>query len=215
LTASLVWLAIAWLAYALLHSILASFAVKDWVARRWPSAVPYYRLAFNIIAAVTALPLAWLLYAIPGEPLWRWSGTWWWLGNGLALAAVAGFFVSTRAYDMGEFLGLRQIREHDHATADRERFTLSFFHRYVRHPWYFFGLVIVWTRDMNRAYRMGRGIQAGRVWTNCYHHYPAHAAFGGYKKSGVGRENHKMMLDHYQQTKNMLVSYDINPLGFF
>ncbi len=73
----------------------------------------------------------------------------------------------------------------------------------------------LWTRDMNRAYRMGRGIQAGRVWTNCYHHYPAHAAFGGYKKSGIGRENHKMMLDHYQQTKNMLVSYDINPLGFF
>jgi aldehyde dehydrogenase len=73
----------------------------------------------------------------------------------------------------------------------------------------------VWTRDMNRAYRMGRGIQAGRVWTNCYHHYPAHAAFGGYKKSGIGRETHKMMLDHYQQTKNILVSYDINPLGFF
>ncbi|MDO6460000.1 aldehyde dehydrogenase family protein [Granulosicoccaceae sp. 1_MG-2023] len=73
----------------------------------------------------------------------------------------------------------------------------------------------VWTRDMNRSYRMGRGIQAGRVWTNCYHHYPAHAAFGGYKKSGVGRENHKMMLGHYQQTKNMLVSYDVNPMGFF
>ncbi|MEG3765411.1 aldehyde dehydrogenase family protein [Alteromonas sp. 14N.309.X.WAT.G.H12] len=73
----------------------------------------------------------------------------------------------------------------------------------------------LWTRDTNRAYRMGRGIQAGRVWMNCYHAYPAHAAFGGYKKSGVGRENHKMMLDHYQQTKNMLVSYDINPLGFF
>ena len=73
----------------------------------------------------------------------------------------------------------------------------------------------VWSRDMNRAYRMGRGIQAGRVWTNCYHQYPAHAAFGGYKKSGVGRETHKMMLEHYQQTKNLLVSYDINPLGFF
>jgi len=73
----------------------------------------------------------------------------------------------------------------------------------------------VWTRDMNKAYRMGRGIQAGRVWTNCYNLYPAHAAFGGYKKSGVGRETHKMMLDHYQQTKNLLVSYDINPLGFF
>ncbi len=73
----------------------------------------------------------------------------------------------------------------------------------------------VWTRDTNRAYRMGRGIQAGRVWTNCYHLYPAHAAFGGYKKSGVGRETHKMMLDHYQQTKNLLVSYSTSPLGFF
>jgi len=73
----------------------------------------------------------------------------------------------------------------------------------------------VWSRDGNRAFRMGRGIQAGRVWTNCYHHYPAHAAFGGYKQSGIGRENHKMMLDHYQQTKNLLVSYAEKPLGFF
>ena len=73
----------------------------------------------------------------------------------------------------------------------------------------------VWTRDMNTAFRMGRGIQAGRVWTNCYHLYPAHAAFGGYKQSGIGRETHKMMLDHYQQTKNLLVSYSPNALGFF
>jgi aldehyde dehydrogenase len=73
----------------------------------------------------------------------------------------------------------------------------------------------VWTRDINCAYRMGRGIQAGRVWTNCYHLYPAGAAFGGYKKSGIGRENHKMMLEHYQQTKNLLVSYSPKALGFF
>ena len=73
----------------------------------------------------------------------------------------------------------------------------------------------VWSRDGTRAYRFGRAIQAGRVWTNCYHLYPAHAAFGGYKKSGIGRENHKMMLDHYQQTKNMLVSYSPKALGFF
>jgi aldehyde dehydrogenase len=73
----------------------------------------------------------------------------------------------------------------------------------------------VWIRDMNTAFRMGRGIQAGRVWTNCYHAYPAHAAFGGYKQSGIGRETHKMMLDHYQQTKNLLVSYSEQPLGFF
>jgi len=73
----------------------------------------------------------------------------------------------------------------------------------------------VWTRDGSRAYRMGRAIQAGRVWTNCYHAYPAHAAFGGYKESGIGRETHKAMLDHYQQTKNLLVSYSPNALGFF
>jgi len=73
----------------------------------------------------------------------------------------------------------------------------------------------VWTRDVAKAYRMGRAIKAGRVWTNCYHLYPAHAAFGGYKVSGVGRENHRMMLDHYSQTKCLLVSYDPKPLGLF
>ncbi len=73
----------------------------------------------------------------------------------------------------------------------------------------------VWTRNGTRAYRFGRAVQAGRVWTNCYHLYPAHAAFGGYKQSGIGRETHKMMLDHYQQTKNMLVSYSPKALGFF
>ena len=73
----------------------------------------------------------------------------------------------------------------------------------------------VWTRNGNQAFRVGRAIQAGRVWTNCYHAYPAHAAFGGYKQSGIGRENHKMMLDHYQQTKNLLVSYSSKAQGFF
>jgi aldehyde dehydrogenase len=73
----------------------------------------------------------------------------------------------------------------------------------------------VWTRDGNTAHRAAREIQAGRIWTNCFHAYPAHAAFGGYKQSGIGRESHKMMLEHYQQTKNVLVSYSQNALGFF
>jgi aldehyde dehydrogenase len=73
----------------------------------------------------------------------------------------------------------------------------------------------VWTRDMDKAYRFGRNLEAGRVWVNNYHAYPAHAAFGGYKNSGIGRENHKMMLDHYQNTKNLLVSYSPSKLGFF
>lgn len=73
----------------------------------------------------------------------------------------------------------------------------------------------VWTRDMHQAYQISRAVEAGRVWVNCYHAYPAHAPFGGYKKSGIGRETHKMMLNHYRQTKNMLISYDKNALGFF
>jgi aldehyde dehydrogenase len=73
----------------------------------------------------------------------------------------------------------------------------------------------VWTRNVHTAYRAARAIQSGRVWTNCYHLYPAHATFGGYKQSGIGRETHRMMLDHYQQTKNILVSYDQKPMGFF
>ena len=73
----------------------------------------------------------------------------------------------------------------------------------------------VWSRNGNTAYKVGRAVQAGRVWTNCYHLYPAHAAFGGYKKSGIGRENHQMALNNYQQTKNLLVSYSENKLGFF
>ena len=73
----------------------------------------------------------------------------------------------------------------------------------------------VWTRDAHQLYQIPRAIQAGRVWVNCYHNYPAHAPFGGYKKSGFGRENHKMMLDHYRQNKNMLISYDKKAMGFF
>ncbi len=149
---SQIGLALGWLAYGLLHSILASLTAKAWLAHRWPAAGPYYRLAFNIVASLTALPLLWLIHAHPGETLWQWRGVGWWLTNGLALAAVAGFFASTRAYDMDEFLGLRQIREHDGGTQDREGFTLSFFHRFVRHPWYLFGLILVWTRDMNEAW---------------------------------------------------------------
>jgi len=73
----------------------------------------------------------------------------------------------------------------------------------------------VWTRDVHQMQKFSRGIQAGRIWCNCYHAYPAHASFGGYKKSGIGRETHKMMLEHYRNTKNILVSYDKSPMGLF
>lgn len=150
-TTALSLLAAAWLAYAALHSALASLAVKRRVAARWPAAMPGYRLAYNVVAVATIAPIAWLMRAHPGPVLWEWRGTAWWLANGLALAAVAGFLRSLRHYDSGEFSGMRQWRLGLRAVEDQERFHLSPLHRWVRHPWYFLGLVIVWTRDMSAA----------------------------------------------------------------
>lgn len=145
----LLWLALGWLAYAALHSLLAALSVKAWATRRWPGCAPYYRLAYNAIAVVAVLPLAWATWAIPGEWLWRWTGIWAWLANGLALAALAGFWFSTGSYDMGEFLGTRPWREKRADATEHEGLRISPLHRHVRHPWYALGLVLVWTRDMN------------------------------------------------------------------
>ncbi|MDD5296479.1 MAG: hypothetical protein PHU46_06155 [Rhodocyclaceae bacterium] len=141
----------AWLAYFALHSLLASLMVKHWIAGRWPSLMPAYRLAFNAVAILGLLPILYLLYAHPGRLVWAWSGPWAWLANGAALAAVLGFFLTLGHYDGQEFLGLRQWRSGARTVADQERFHLSSFHRYVRHPWYFLSLLILWTRDMNEA----------------------------------------------------------------
>ena len=142
-------LALGWVAYAALHSLLASLRCKAWVTRRWPACARYYRLAFNLQSVVLVLPLVWATYAIPGDWLWRWTGAWAWFANGLALAALAGFWLSTGSYDMGEFLGLKPLREKRTDAAEHDGFRISFLHRHVRHPWYALGLVLVWTRDMN------------------------------------------------------------------
>ena len=145
----IVLLAICWIGYFALHSALASLTVKRRVAAAWPQLVPYYRLAYNILASLLILPILWLTYHDPGPMLWRWQGAAAWLANGLALAAIFGFLLSLKSYDMQEFLGLRQLHLNLRKVEDQERFHLSPFHRYVRHPWYFFGLVLLWTRDMN------------------------------------------------------------------
>jgi protein-S-isoprenylcysteine O-methyltransferase Ste14 len=146
---NLVWIAAAWLAYAALHSLLASLAVKQWLARRWPGLVPGYRLAFNGIATLALLPVLGLVYGTDSAWLWRWTGAAAWCANGLAAAALAAVFWAARGYDMDEFIGLRQWRQGDRATDDGEAFIISPMHRLVRHPWYFGSLVLVWTRDMN------------------------------------------------------------------
>jgi protein-S-isoprenylcysteine O-methyltransferase Ste14 len=145
----IVLLSLCWTGYSILHSVLASLVVKRMVAAHWPNLMPYYRLTFNILASLLLLPILWLTYHDPEPILWRWQGIAAWLANGLALAAIFGFWLSLKSYDMQEFLGLRQLQLHVRKVEDQEHFHLSPFHRYVRHPWYFFGLVLIWTRDMS------------------------------------------------------------------
>lgn len=149
--ANMAELSFLWLGYFCLHSILASLKVKGWVAAHYPEQMPLYRLSYNILAVLLLLPILWLMAHNPGPVVWAWRGASVWLANGLALAAVAGFLYSLKSYDGSEFLGLRQLRSNCRQVADQERLHLSPLHRYVRHPWYFFGLVLIWTRDMNAA----------------------------------------------------------------
>jgi hypothetical protein len=135
----------AWRAYCALCSLLASLWLKERVARRWPEARVAYRLAFNIIAVVLIIPLLWLTSGVDGPWLWRWDGVWGWLADGITLGAGAGFACSLRHYDTQEFLGLRQWRNRATSVLDQERFHISPLHRYVRHPWYFLVLLILWS----------------------------------------------------------------------
>ena len=137
------------LAYFLLHSLTASIAMKQWVANHWPNRMPYYRLAFNALAIVLTIPLLLVMFLYPGEPLWQWQGTGFYVTSALALMAVIGFVYSLRFYDLSEFWGTRQLREANKDVHDQECFHISPLHRYVRHPWYFFALIIIWTRDVS------------------------------------------------------------------
>lgn len=148
---SLALLSLAWLAYFVLHSALASTGVKAWVCTHWPRAGAAYRLIFNAISLVLLLVPLILLGTMDTPQLWRWDGGWAWLANGVGGLAVVGFLLSLRSYDGLDFIGLRQWRERG-GNAPVEAFCLSDWHRVVRHPWYFFLLLILWTRDMDLAW---------------------------------------------------------------
>lgn len=137
------------LGYFVLHSLLASLMMKRLLAKYFPSLMPYYRLIFNIIALVMLLPLMFVMFIYPGEQLWQWQGFALYISSGLALLAVVGFIYSLKFYDLSEFSGSRQIRERNKRVEDQEHFKISPLHRYVRHPWYFFALVLIWTRDIS------------------------------------------------------------------
>ena len=142
-------IAAVFISYFAFHSLMASLMVKQWAARHWPGLMPYYRLIFNALAIILSVPLAVLVVLYPGEPLWQWQGLGFYLTSALALLAVTGFIYSLNHYDLSEFWGTKQLKEGNQSVHDQEQFQISPFHRYVRHPWYFFGLVIIWTRDVS------------------------------------------------------------------
>jgi protein-S-isoprenylcysteine O-methyltransferase Ste14 len=144
-------LAAAWVAYFVIHSIVASLGLKRLVASRWPELMPAYRLLFNALALLLLLPPMVLMYRLKGEFLWQWAGLGVWLANGLALLAVFGFLWSLRYYDGMEFFGLRQWWVGTRTVEDQEAFHISPLHRFVRHPWYALALVLIWTREMDPA----------------------------------------------------------------
>jgi protein-S-isoprenylcysteine O-methyltransferase Ste14 len=144
-------LAMLWLGYFAIHSALASLRVKRWVASRFPEKMPFYRMAFNGLAVLLLLPVLWQMAREPGALWWAWRGAAAWVSGALTLLALVGFAVSLRSYDSGEFLGVRQWRAGTRSVEDQEAFRLSPLHRFVRHPWYFLGLVLIWTRDMTSA----------------------------------------------------------------
>ena len=149
---TLVPLGLAFIAYFVMHSLLASLWVKNTVQQHWPHIMPAYRLLYNFIAVLFLIPLVLWMQANPGPPVWLWQGAFGWLMNGLTLSAIVGFLWSLRAYDNSVFLGLTQWRNRHRAissTADPEQLHLSTQHRFVRHPWYFFFLVIMWTQDLH------------------------------------------------------------------
>jgi protein-S-isoprenylcysteine O-methyltransferase Ste14 len=177
-TTELILLVAAWSGYFALHSALASLRVKRWVAARRPGLMPAYRLTYvGLAVLLLGVPVAVALRQA-GAPLWEWQGPWRWAADALAALAALGFLWTLRHYDLGEFLGLRQLRAGTQTVEDQEHLKLTLAHRFVRHPWYFLGLVALWTRPMDPA---------GLVSALC---------ISGYLVLGSRLEEHKLIAYH-------------------
>lgn len=157
----LVLIALAWLAYGALHSWLAANQLKQDLCRRWPGLAAGYRLLYNLLALLLLLPPLWLTLRLPGEALWHWPAWVAWPALGLA---VAGFVWSLRWYDGLEFLGIRPWRRQTQDPGEGEALAISPLHRYVRHPWYSLGLLLLWSRDLNAAWLVTALVVTLYVW---------------------------------------------------
>ena len=155
---SLVPLAIGFVTYFALHSLLASLKLKNFVALHWPTFMPAYRLVFNVVSVVLLLPLLWLMQQNPGPVIWEWQGGLSLIMNGLMFAAICGFIWSLKSYDNMVFLGWTQWKNRHQGCEDPEQLHISTLHRFVRHPWYFFIIVILWTQDIHLVQLVSYGL---------------------------------------------------------
>jgi protein-S-isoprenylcysteine O-methyltransferase Ste14 len=142
-------LAASWLGYFLMHSLLASLTVKQWFLVNFRSYFHWYRLSYNLFATILLIIPVWLTFSKRSELIIHWHGLAEIISWALTLLALVGFVVSASIYDGGHFLGLNQVKKKDIALLDQEQFRISWLHRYVRHPWYFLGLVLIWSRNMD------------------------------------------------------------------
>ncbi len=145
----LITIALLWLGYFVIHSLLASITIKQWVATHHPYWMPGYRMGFNVLSVVLLLPILLLSYQWHSEPLWQWPSILGWVMNAIALLTVVAFYYSLRYYDMAEFSGTRQWRERNRLVTDQENFVIGDFHRFVRHPWYTMGIILIWCRELD------------------------------------------------------------------
>ncbi len=159
LTTSTLMLAAAWIGYCVLHSLLASLRFKAWLTQHWPGQSRYYRLGYNLLAVGLLIPLLLATELAADDWLWRWQGLWAWFAQGISVLVLVGFVWSSRAYDMKAFLGIAPG-----PAATPAQFGLSPLHRFVRHPWYFLGLLWLWTRDMDSARLSATLIVSGYLW---------------------------------------------------
>jgi protein-S-isoprenylcysteine O-methyltransferase Ste14 len=155
---ALVPLGIALVVYFVIHSLLASLSVKRWVHHRWPQLMHAYRLTYNLLAILLLIPLLWFMHTNEGPLMWQWTGLLAWLMKGLTVAAILGFVWSLRSYDNMVFLGVTQWRNRHTETEDPEQLHISTLHRFVRHPWYFFFIVILWSQDIHLAQMIVYGL---------------------------------------------------------
>jgi len=155
---ALVPLSLGFVIYFVFHSWLASLQVKRFIAHRWPAFMPAYRLVYNLVAIILLVPLFWLMHQYQGPLLWQWTGIMAVIMKGLTMFAIAGFLWSLRSYDNQVFLGWTQWKNRYQGTEDPERLFISSLHRFVRHPWYFFILIILWTQNMHLAQLVTYGL---------------------------------------------------------